>query len=108
MSRLTIKENHWFFKLPPFRKFAAMTVNPNLIIFRGKIELHVLAHEMVHVQQMKKECCTLIYYIKYFYYWFINLFKYGFSIEAYFQIPYEKEAYEKEHNNLQEINRFLT
>ena len=32
------------------------------------------------------------------YYWFINLFKYGFNKHAYYNIPFEREAYSNQDN----------
>jgi hypothetical protein len=51
-------------------------------------------HERIHVLQAKSfKLSYFTYYICYLSYWIKNLFKFGFNMSAYYNIPFEKEAY---------------
>ena len=52
-------------------------------------------HERIHILQAESfKTKYFAFYVKYLGYWVKNLFKYGFSKEAYYNIPFEREAYE--------------
>lgn len=58
-------------------------------------------HEGIHMLQAESFKLGYIgFYIYYLFYWVKNLFKYGFTHEAYRNIPFEKEAYANEKNPL--------
>lgn len=98
-----IYSHHWFFKIPPmnwgvFKQFIAITIFKS-ILFRNRILIRVVDHELVHVEQQGRECCAVMFYIKYGFKFMINfLFKYPFQFtKAYHQIDYEIEAYKRTH-----------
>ena len=87
----------FLFKLPYFKRFVAMTWEPN-IYYNPRIvdELPdiIRLHEEVHIEQQKRvgrKLFLLIYILK----WICNLFKYGFTMKAYYAIDWELEAYQK-------------
>ena len=54
----------------------------------------VARHERIHMLQAETfKTKYLGFYIYYIGYWIKNLFKYGRGKEAYYEIPFEKEAY---------------
>ena len=54
-------------------------------------------HERIHMLQANTfKTGYLGFYIYYIGYWIKNLFKYGFGMKAYHNIPFEKEAKENE------------
>ena len=84
--KVTHKYNHWFLRYV-FRWARAMTLG-NTIIYkypRNQISDQTHAHEMVHVEQIRREG-LLKFYIKYLWY---NL-RYGYK-----KNPYEVEARRK-------------
>jgi hypothetical protein len=101
--KLTVYARHWFFKIPPmqwgiFRQFIAITIF-KYILFRGAIKARIVRHELVHVEQQGRECCALMFYVKYGLEFIYNvLFKYPFKFtKAYHNISYEIEAYKRTH-----------
>ena len=58
----------------------------------------IINHEEIHIQQ-QLEMLVLPFYVLYILCYVWNIIKYGFNIEkAYYQIPFEQEAYEHEQN----------
>lgn len=88
-----VYENHWMFKVPGISNFDGMTVSSKLVLFKREYQFNILCHELVHTSQMAKEKLLPLYYIKYFCKWLILYFKTKNWMDAYFNIPYEKEAY---------------
>ena len=74
-----------------------MTIYPFIFIKHSKEDVgNVLTHEMIHWGQIQKDG-VIKFYTKYLFDYVINIFKYKFNFDlAYRNIPYEKEAYEKE------------
>lgn len=62
--------------------------------YKGKI---VANHESIHFYQAI-ETWVIGFYLLYFYYLFINFFKYGTLKKAYQNIPFEKEAYSNQYD----------
>jgi hypothetical protein len=95
MSRkieIKIYENHWLFKFPVIKDYAAITLVP-FILVKDKADEHTLFHENVYVRQVE-ENGILKFYFKYLFYFVINLFKYRNFTNAYYNIPFEIEAYD--------------
>lgn len=84
--------NNWI----PFKGFTAMNVCGWLFVRNGiKITDRLLNHEEIHTAQMKEDG-YIWFYLSYLFFWIRNLFFFGFNHDAYRNIPYEREAYEKE------------
>ena len=84
--------------LSVFISIGAITLYP-YIIYRCKEEEvpeRTKRHEMIHIHQ-QRELGVIGFYILYTYYWLKKLAKYkNFSV-AYYNIPFEIEAYKNEH-----------
>lgn len=60
--------------------------------------LELERHEHIHILQAKTfKTRYLGFYLTYLFYWAKNIFRYGFSLKAYEEIPFEREAYANEH-----------
>lgn len=80
----------------PFKEFAAINLFGILFIRKGiKIDDKLINHEQIHTAQMK-ELGYIFFYIWYIIEWFILTFKY--KKKAYWNIRFEKEAYQNEDN----------
>lgn len=56
-------------------------------------------HEKIHMLQVDSFKLGYVgFYAYYLAYWVKNLFKYGFNMYAYYNIPFEKEAYDNDLN----------
>ena len=54
-------------------------------------------HENIHcIQARSLKGSWLEFYMLYIFYWIKNLFNIGFSKKAYYEIPFEREAYQNE------------
>ena len=74
----------------------AITLGP-FVLSRGKISEITRAHETIHWQQYI-DLAILGFPILYFAYWIAGLIKYRDGNKAYYQIPFEQEAYKNEDN----------
>ena len=72
----------------------AITLFP-FIISKEKMNDVTLNHERIHLKQ-QKELWLLGFYVLYGLYWLKNRVSGMSSSEAYFNIPFEKEAYENQ------------
>ena len=89
---MTIKENHWIFKLPFMKNYSGVAVTPHLIICRGKAYKRLISHEMVHVTQMIYCGGLLYFWFAYLGYYLTGLVKYKSHWKAYRNNPFEVEA----------------
>lgn len=91
-DKVRLVEYGWMFNAPfirmIFRSFSAITLLPFAIYFEKKISRWTLAHELIHVKQIRDEKYWFIWYFKYIYNWISH----GFNYKA---IPYEVEAYSR-------------
>ena len=80
-------------KLSPI-EIAAITLGP-FVFSKEKISDRTRNHEAIHWEQYKE---TLIFGFLFLYvvYWLIGLMKYRNRSKAYYQIPFEQEAYEND------------
>lgn len=80
-----------------FIKVGGITLYPFIILrpeYDNKITVN---HEKIHIEQ-QKELLVVFFYILYVYYWLRGKVS-GLSNEAaYMSIPFEKEAYDNQHN----------
>lgn len=101
--RLYVKFNHWF---PKLIRMGGIALIPFILYARTREEISesLLKHEYIHVEQVRKLGWFRFYFL-YLWYYFKNLIKFRNHDEAYYQIPFEKEAYEKEHLALEEYEK---
>ena len=77
----------------------AITLYP-FIIFRDEADDVTINHERIHIVQ-QKELLVLPFYILYVWYWIVNRIKYyDLGPDAYYNLPFEREAY-KNHDNFE-------
>lgn len=96
-----------------FRKFTpsttiGITLYPFVLIHPDyKDDKILINHELIHIEQ-QKELWVIPFYILYAYYYLKNLFKYSNHDDAYFNIPFEQEAYKFEglHNYLDNREKY--
>ena len=75
----------------------AITLYP-FIIFRDEPDEHTINHERIHIQQ-QKELFVLPFYVLYVWYWLVNRVKYhDLGPDAYYNLPFEREAYQNDDN----------
>ena len=90
--------------LSVFISIHAITLYP-FIICRTVLDKRTRSHEFIHIAQ-QKELWVLGFYILYVWYWLKNVFwhKMYFN-EAYYNIPFEREAYENEDDDIYALTR---
>jgi len=89
-----VKYNHWIFKLPYIGRFAAMTVSPHIYVKGSSLSKIIRLHEEVHLRQQKNRWYFFFsYFPRYLFKWVKGIFKYGFTMGAYYSIDWEREAY---------------
>ena len=90
----------WFFensKIPVWLSYlapidiGAITIGP-LVFSRGEMSDETKNHETIHWQQYI-ETGIIGFVILYYAFWFFNLLKYRDGKRAYYEIPFEREAY---------------
>ena len=79
-----------------FIEVGAITLYP-FIISREPMSEVVLNHEKIHLEQ-QREGFILGFYALYVFYWICGIAKGLSSSVAYYNIPYEQEAYANDHN----------
>ena len=95
---MTIKYEHWFFKLPFMKDYIGMAVTPNLIIFsksKDEVSQRSINHEKIHQSQMIQHG-LLIFWLWYGTQYLYGLIKYRSHWKAYRNISYEIKARELE------------
>lgn len=60
-------------------------------------EDRIIRHEKIHIRQ-QLEMLVIPFYVVYFLSYFVNFFRYGRMRKAYYNIPFEKEAYANEND----------
>jgi len=80
-----------------FISIRAITIWP-FIIFKDDPDVETVNHERIHIMQ-QRELFIVLFYILYFSFWILNKIKGQTNFDAYYNIPFEKEAYEN-HNNI--------
>ena len=93
---IIIKSNKILDRLGWFMRIGGITLWPWIIIrpYKGDITIN---HEKIHIKQ-QQELLIIPFYLIYFLEWFIGLFMYGGPKKSYYNISFEKEAYENQHN----------
>ena len=87
-------------------EIGAITIGP-LVFSRGEMSDETKNHEAIHWQQYI-DCGILGFIVLYYAFYLWNWIKYRDGELAYFMIPFEKEAYDNDHNMnyLQERKRY--
>jgi len=75
----------------------AITIWP-FVFIKDNGDEETINHEKIHLQQ-QKELLLVGFYILYASFWLYYLIKTRNKNEAYFKIPFEKEAYIREHES---------
>ena len=81
----------------------AITLGP-FIFARGEMSPRLRNHETIHWEQYK-ETLILGFLLLYAFYYVIGLFRYGSGAASYYNIPFEREAYENDHDLGYTFNR---
>jgi len=80
----------------PFKGFAAVNLFGILFVRENVILTdEIRNHEEIHTAQMR-ELLYVFFYIWYLFEWFLKLFKYG--SKSYYNVSFEREAYQNESN----------
>ena len=95
----------WLSYIAPIH-IGAITLGP-IVICRGEMSETTKRHETIHYQQYL-ELAFVGFIILYLGWWALNLIKGQHGDEAYFNIPFEKEAYQnhEDENYLENRNRY--
>jgi hypothetical protein len=92
-----IRYRHWIFKLPFVRRYSGMVAG-RTILFKDagtEIPAALLRHELIHQEQIDRHG-VMRFYLIYFRDYLANLRRFRNHDAAYRNIPFEKEAYERE------------
>lgn len=79
-----------------FISIYAITLFP-FIISRDEMSEVTIRHECIHIEQ-QRELFVIIFYVLYVWYWLRGKLSGMTNDEAYMNIPFEKEAYQKMHD----------
>ena len=91
----------WLSKVAPI-EIHAISIGP-FVWGRSELSETTRNHETIHFQQ-QLELLFLFFYLLYGIFWLIGFIKYQSGKGAYYQIPFEQEAYSNE-KNLQYLSR---
>ena len=89
---MKIHKNSWLFKFPPLSFYDGIVLGRHAF-FAGEPDKELIDHEMVHQKQMDRHG-VFMFYVIYIKDYLINLIKYRNHWDAYYNIPFEVEAYE--------------
>jgi hypothetical protein len=93
---IIIKSESFLSAISWFMRVGGITIWPFVIIRPNKNWI-VINHESIHIKQ-QQELLIIPFYILYLIEWFIGIFIYGSIIKSYYNISFEKEAYENQSN----------
>jgi hypothetical protein len=87
-----------------FINIHAITLYP-FIICRTVLDKQTRSHEFIHIAQ-QKELYVVGFWFLYVWYWLKNIvWKRMDSYSAYYNIPFEREAYDNEHDEIYALTR---
>ena len=81
----------------------AITLWP-FIFIRDEGNEQTIRHEKIHLEQ-QKELFLIGFYLLYVMFWIVGLFRYRSTQIAYYEIPFEREAYSNDENWVYLLNR---
>jgi hypothetical protein len=92
-----VKYRHWLFKLPLARRYRGMVLGRTILFKDGEAEIPpaLRRHELIHLEQIERYGVARFYLI-YLRDYVANLWRFRNHDAAYRNIPFEKEAYERE------------
>ena len=93
MIPVVIYSNKFLDKVGTFFKIAGITLFPFIILRKHSKKL--VNHETIHIYQ-QLELLVIPFYLLYILMYLYNIVKYRNVLEAYMNIPFEKEAYANE------------
>lgn len=93
---MKIYYNSRLFSLPLLRNYAAIVLGRRCYVKASQASETLLRHEEIHQEQMDRHG-ILGFYLIYLKDYFRNLWIYRDHDQAYFNIPFEKEAFAREH-----------
>ncbi|CCJ05500.1 hypothetical protein [Methylocystis sp. SC2] len=94
---LRVRYRHWIFKLPLARNYRGMVMG-RTILFKGDesdVSPTLFRHELIHQEQIDRHGIARFYLI-YLRDYLINLWRLRDHDAAYRNIPFEREAFERE------------
>lgn len=97
---LRVRYRHWIFKLPLARNYRGMVVG-RTILFKGdesEVSPTLFRHELIHQEQIDRHGIARFYLI-YLRDYLSNLWRLRDHDAAYRNIPFEREAFEREREN---------
>ena len=97
--RHEMKTNHWLFKLPILRNYAAITLPWGVYYKDENPSDSLITHEMTHVKQIRIHG-VFCFYTSYLLYFLAGMVRYFDWDRAYWEIPFEVEAREAERSSL--------
>jgi len=101
-----VRYRHWIFKLPLARKYRGMVMG-RTILFKGDesdVSPTLLRHELIHQEQIDRHGIARFYLI-YLRDYLVNLWRLRDHDAAYRNIPFEKEAFERQNEGGKDIDR---
>ena len=92
-----IRYRHWVFRLPFMRRYRGMVLGRTILFKDDESEISptLLRHELIHQEQIDRHGVARFYFI-YFRDYLANLRRLRNHDAAYRNIPFEREAYERE------------
>lgn len=86
---------HWYFKMPWMKNYSGIVIGRFILVRESQYKASpvLINHEMIHQRQMDKHG-VLGFYLIYLKDYLKNLVKFRSHEQAYFNIPFEIEAYD--------------
>lgn len=82
----------------PFGKYAAINLFGLIVVKKGLVlSKRDINHELIHTAQ-QREMLWIFFYLWYGIEWLMKIFIYRHSTKAYFNLSFEREAYENEND----------
>jgi hypothetical protein len=97
MKPIIIKSDKITKALSIFISVGAITLFPFIILRSDYDNPTTINHEKIHIEQ-QRELFVIFFYILYVFYWTKGKVQGMSNDDAYFNIPFEKEAYQKMHD----------
>ena len=92
---MKVHTNSKLFKLPLLRRYAAIVLGRRCFVKGREVSPRLLRHELIHQEQMDRHG-VVRFYVIYLKDYVRNLWVYRNHDQAYYNIPFELEAYARE------------
>ena len=93
---IIIKSDSFLNSISWFMRVGGITLWPFVIIRPNKTWI-TINHESIHIKQ-QQELLVIPFFFLYLLEWFVGIFIYGSTSKAYYNISFEKEAYDNQSN----------